>query len=71
MSEDAGSRREAVRVALQELGEASAEMLSAFVARRFGLDVPPRLIPLIRASLESREDGEAQAGPADADVAAG
>src|SRR5438270_5604349 len=49
------ARIEAVRVALHELADPSAEMVSAFVAKRFGLDIPPQLVPVIRAIIADRE----------------
>lgn len=55
MPNDPNARIDAVRIALQELGEPSAEMVSAFVAQRFGLEIPPQIVPLIRAIIEDRE----------------
>jgi hypothetical protein len=55
MRNDPKVRIEVVRVALHELGDPSAEMVSAFVAQRFGLEIPPQLVPLIRAIIADQE----------------
>jgi hypothetical protein len=49
------SKLEAVRLALAELGEATAVEVSAFVRRRFGLKVPAAFVPVVRASLLEKE----------------
>jgi len=46
---------ELVRQALAELGDVSAEDLTAFIEQRHGLRIDPRYIPLMRASLRGRE----------------
>jgi hypothetical protein len=55
MKPDPKMKLEAVRTAMQELGPAPPELVSAFVARRFGLDIPPEVIPLFRATIEDRD----------------
>ena len=46
---------EAVRLALTELGDAPAGELAAFVRSRYGVEVPPSLIPIIKATLRDKE----------------
>ena len=48
-------KTEAVRLALAELGDAPAETLAAFVRSRYGMEVPPSLIPVIKATLRDKE----------------
>jgi hypothetical protein len=66
-------KTEAVRLALAELGDAPAGELAAFVRSRYGVEVPPSLIPIIKATLRDKElleraravrAGEAAAAPA-------
>lgn len=45
----------AYRLAVTELGDASSETLCAYIARKFGLKVEPKFIPLYRATLRDRE----------------
>ncbi len=44
-------KTEAVAKALAELGDAPAEQVAAFVRRRYGVDIRPAFIPLIKATL--------------------
>ncbi len=55
MKDGPNARIHAVRVALQELGDATPEMVSAFVAQRFSLEIAPSIVPLIRAIIEDRD----------------
>jgi ribosomal protein L12E/L44/L45/RPP1/RPP2 len=48
-------KTEAVRLALAELGDAPAGELAAFVRSRYGVEVPPSLIPIIKATLRDKE----------------
>jgi len=48
-------KTEAVRLALAELGDAPAGELAAFVRARYGVEVPPSLIPVIKATLLDKE----------------
>jgi hypothetical protein len=59
MKDGPNARIHAVRVALQELGDATPEMVSAFVAQRFGLEIPPSVVPLIRAIIKDQDRLEA------------
>ena len=45
------SKVEMVRRALEELGEASSEKVSAFIERRHGVRIDARFIPIVRASI--------------------
>lgn len=45
------SRDEMVKLALQSLGDASAENLAAFIEQKFGVRINPRYIPIFKASL--------------------
>jgi hypothetical protein len=46
---------EAVRLALAERGDLSAQELAAFVRARYGVDVDPRFVPVIKAMLRDKE----------------
>lgn len=46
---------EMMRVALQELGEATAEELSAFLEKSYGLKVDPKFISILKASVREKE----------------
>ena len=49
---------EAVRLALVEVGDVTAEELVAFVKDRFGVTVEPRILPIIKATLRDKEKME-------------
>jgi hypothetical protein len=49
---------EAVRRTLAEIGEAPAPEVAAFVERRYGVKLDPKLLPVIRATLRSRQQLE-------------
>lgn len=55
MQDGLNARIHAVRVALQALGDATPEMVAAFVAQRFSLEIAPSIVPLIRAIIDDRE----------------
>jgi hypothetical protein len=46
---------EAVRLALAERGDLSAQELAALVRARYGVDVDPRFVPVIKAILRDKE----------------
>ncbi len=46
---------EMVREALLQLGEVSGEKISAYIARRHGVSIEPRFMPIVRASLRELE----------------
>ena len=46
---------EAVRLALVEVGDVTAEELAAFVKDRYGVTVEPRIVPIIKATLRDKE----------------
>lgn len=46
---------ELVRLALQELGDASAQELSAFIENNHGVTIEPRFIPIFRATIREKE----------------
>jgi hypothetical protein len=46
---------EAVRLALVEIGDVTAEELVAFVKMRYSVTVGPRLVPIIKATLLDKE----------------
>jgi hypothetical protein len=55
MSDGPNARIQAVREALRELDNPNPAMVSVFVAQRFGLDIAPSAVPLIRAIIEDRD----------------
>jgi hypothetical protein len=48
-------KMEAVRLALMEIGNVTAEELAAFVKARYGVSVRPKLVPIIKATLLDKE----------------
>ena len=48
-------RMEAVRLALAEIGDVTAAELVMFVKDRYGVNVEPRIIPVIKATLRDKE----------------
>lgn len=44
-----------VQIALRELGNVTADKVTAFVAKRFGVRIAPKFIPLYRATLRDKE----------------
>ncbi len=59
MGQAAVTKEEAVRLALAEVGDVSAEDLSVFIQRRFGLRIEPKFVPVFKASIRAREQLEA------------
>lgn len=48
-------KTEAIRRALEELGDAPPEQLAAFARSRYGVAVQVNIIPVIKATLRDRE----------------
>lgn len=46
---------EAIRRALAELGDVSAEELATFALARYGVKVEPRFVPVIKATIRDKE----------------
>ena len=46
---------EAIRLALTEIGDVTAEELVAFVKARYGVTVGPKIVPIIKATLLDKE----------------
>ena len=46
---------EAVRLALQEVGDVGAQELVEFIKDRFAVTVAPKMVPLIKATLLDKE----------------
>jgi hypothetical protein len=44
-------RMHAFRLAVAEIGEASAEQLASYIEKKFGVRIEPKFIPCFRASL--------------------
>jgi hypothetical protein len=42
------SKLEAVRLALEQLGDASPQELAAFIEERYGVKVQPAVVPVVR-----------------------
>src|SRR6202035_5470915 len=53
--ESASTRREAVRLARERLGEAPPQELAAFVEATFGLKLQPAVVSVLLASFRERE----------------
>jgi hypothetical protein len=49
------SKLEAVRRALEQLGEATPQEIAAWVERHHGLKLRPQVVPILRASLREQE----------------
>ena len=45
---------ELVQTALRELGDVSAQELSAFIEKKHGVKIEPKFIPIFRASIQSK-----------------
>jgi ribosomal protein L12E/L44/L45/RPP1/RPP2 len=50
---------ELVQTALRQLGDVSAQQLSAFIEKQHGVKIEPRFIPIFRASIREKERLEA------------
>jgi hypothetical protein len=53
------TKLELVEMALQELGDVSAQELSAFIEQKKGVKIEPKFIPVFKASLRDRTTLEA------------
>jgi hypothetical protein len=49
------NQAEAVRLAMLELGDASAEELAALMQNHYGVKVRPQIIPILKAMLKDKE----------------
>ena len=49
------SQVEAVRRALAELGDVSAEELAAYIRTKYGVTVRPQFVPILKATLRDQE----------------
>jgi hypothetical protein len=49
------NQAEALRRAMMELGDASAEELAAFMQRTYGVTVRPQFVPVLKATLKDQE----------------
>jgi hypothetical protein len=49
------SKVEAVRLAKEHRGEASAQEIAVFIERNYGLSIPPAIVTVLLASLRERE----------------
>jgi hypothetical protein len=45
----------AVRRAMVELGDVSAEELAAFIGTKYGVTVRPQFVPVLKATLKDKE----------------
>lgn len=45
---------ELVQIALQEIGDVSAQELSSFIEKKHGVKIAPKFIPLYKASLRDK-----------------
>ncbi len=50
------NQAEAVRLAMAELGDASAEQLAAHIGTKYGLAVRPQFVPVLKATLKDKEN---------------
>ena len=48
------NQAEAVRRAMVELGDVSAEELAAFIGTKYGVTVRPQFVPVLKATLRTR-----------------
>jgi hypothetical protein len=46
---------EMMREAIRELGEAQAEALAAFIDARYGVNIDPKFVPILKASVREKE----------------
>jgi hypothetical protein len=49
------SKLEAVKLAKEHLGEASAQEIAVFIERNYGLSISPAIVTVLLASLRERE----------------
>lgn len=52
------SKLDAVRLAIEQLGEVSTQELSAHIENQFGMVIPPPIIAVVRASLLDKQQLE-------------
>jgi heme exporter protein D len=52
---EAMNHAEALRRAMAELGDESAEELAAFVRKAYGVTVRPQFVPVLKATLQDKE----------------
>jgi hypothetical protein len=50
------NQAEALRRAMAELGDVSAEELAAFMQRSYGVQVRPQFVPVLKATLKDKEN---------------
>jgi hypothetical protein len=55
MRREAMNQAEALRRAMVELGDASAEELAAFIGTKYGVTVRPQFVPVLKATLKDKE----------------
>jgi hypothetical protein len=51
-------KMDAFREAMAEMRDGTAEELSCFIEKRYGVEIEPRFFPVFRASLQEREKME-------------
>ena len=49
------TQAEALRLALRELGDASAEELAAYIGANYGITVKPQFVPVLKATVRDKE----------------
>jgi hypothetical protein len=49
------TQAEALRFALRELGDASAEELAAYIGAKYGITVKPQFVPVLKATVRDKE----------------
>jgi hypothetical protein len=49
------NQAEALRLALRELGDASAEELAAYIGANYGITVKPQFVPVLKATVMDKE----------------
>jgi hypothetical protein len=52
---EAMNQAEALRLAMAELGDVSAEELAAFVQTNYGVTIRPQFVPVLKATLKDKE----------------
>jgi hypothetical protein len=50
------NQAEALRLAMMELGDASAEELAAHISTKYGVTVRPQFVPVLKATLKDKEN---------------
>ena len=50
------NQAEALRLAMMELGDISAEELAAHIGTKYGLTVRPEFVPVLKATLKDKEN---------------